>query len=41
MDHVSFAVDLKVVFLTVKKVFEREGISQEGQATMEKFDGSN
>ena len=41
VDHVSFAVDLKVVFLTVKKVFEREGISQEGQATMEKFDGSN
>ena len=41
VDHVSFAVDLKVVFLTVKKVFEREGISQEGQATMEKFDGNN
>ena len=41
VDHVSFAVDLKVVFLTVKKVFEREGISQEGQATMEKFAGNN
>lgn len=41
VDHVSFAVDLKVVFLTVKKVFDREGISQEGQATMERFNGSN
>ena len=41
VDHVSFAVDLKVVFLTVKKVFEREGISQEGQATMEMFNGNN
>ena len=41
VDHVSLGVDLKVVFLTVKKVFEREGISQEGQATMEKFAGNN
>ena len=41
VDHVSLGVDLEVLFLTVRKVFAREGISQEGQATMEKFDGSN
>ena len=29
--------DLKIIFLTVKKVFDREGISQEGEATMEEF----
>ena len=41
VDHVSFQVDLEVVLLTVKKVFAREGISQEGQATMERFNGKN
>ena len=41
VDHVSFGVDLEVLFLTVRKVFAREGISQEGQATMEKFYGNN
>ena len=41
VDHVSFRVDLEVVLLTVKKVFAREGISQEGQATMERFNGNN
>lgn len=34
-------LDLKILFLTVKKVFVREGISQEGQATMSYFDGTN
>ncbi|WP_339263784.1 sugar transferase [Solibacillus sp. FSL W7-1472] len=33
-------LDMKILFLTVKKVFVSEGISQEGQATMEKFKGS-
>ncbi|MBN2870343.1 MAG: lipid carrier--UDP-N-acetylgalactosaminyltransferase, partial [Campylobacterales bacterium] len=28
-------------FLTVIKVFKREGIAQEGEATMEKFNGNN
>ena len=41
VDHVSLRVDLEVVFLTVRKVFAREGISQAGQATMEKFNGNN
>lgn len=38
--HCSFLLDVKILFLTVKKVFVREGISQEGQATMEVFRGS-
>ena len=41
VDHCSFLLDLKIVFLTVKKVIIREGISQEGQATMEFFNGHN
>ena len=41
VDHCSFALDLKIIFLTIKKVFIREGISQEGQATMEFFNGKN
>lgn len=41
VDHCSFLLDLKIVFLTIKKVFIREGISQEGQATMEYFNGKN
>lgn len=41
VDHVSFLTDLKVIFITIKKVFFREDISQEGQATMEFFDGTN
>lgn len=41
VDHCSFWLDLKIVFLTIKKVFIREGISQEGQATMEFFNGHN
>lgn len=41
VDHCSFLLDLKIIFLTIKKVFIREGISQEGQATMEPFNGHN
>lgn len=41
VDHCSFWLDMKILFLTVKKVFVREGISQEGQATMEFFNGKN
>lgn len=41
VDHCSSLLDLKIVFLTIKKVFIREGISQEGQATMEFFNGHN
>lgn len=41
VDHCSFLLDTKIFFLTIKKVFVREGISQEGQATMEVFNGNN
>lgn len=41
VNHISFVLDLKILFLTLKKVFIREGISQEGQATVEPFNGSN
>jgi len=40
VDHVSFKVDLKIILMTIKKVVKSEGISQEGQATMEYFKGS-
>ena len=39
--HCSFLLEVKIIFLTIKKVFVREGISQEGQATMEFFTGNN
>lgn len=39
VENISFVFDLKIFFLTLKKVFIREGISQEGEATMEKFTG--
>lgn len=40
VDNRSLILDLKILFLTVKKVFIREGISQEGQATIEPFKGN-
>lgn len=41
VDNISFLLDLKILFLTIKKVFVREGISGEGIATAETFDGTN
>ncbi|MBR4379790.1 MAG: sugar transferase [Bacteroidaceae bacterium] len=41
VDHLTFAFDLKIFFLTILKVFKREGISARGQATVEAFNGSN
>ena len=41
VDHCSFMTDLKVIFTTIKKVIVRDGISQDGQATMEMFNGKN
>jgi sugar transferase EpsL len=40
VDHWSFWLDLKILFLTVSKVFKREGISQPGHATAEEFMGT-
>ena len=44
VDHVSLLTDLKVIFLTIKKVFVREGINQEaakGGHLMNPFNGHN
>lgn len=41
VNNVSFLLDLKILFLTIFKVVKKEGISQEGRVTMEKFNGSN
>jgi lipopolysaccharide/colanic/teichoic acid biosynthesis glycosyltransferase len=38
--HQTVWLDLKILFLTVRKVFVREGISAQGEATMSKFTGS-
>lgn len=41
VDHCTLVTDIKVIFITIKKVLVREGISQEGNATMEPFNGNN
>lgn len=41
VDHLSLWVDIKVIYLTTLKVLKRDGISEEGQATMEAFNGHN
>ena len=40
VDHRSLALDLKILWMTVRKVFVREGISAAGEATMSPFKGS-
>ena len=41
VDHLSFSLDLRILFLTVGKVFRREGISSDTSVTMEAFTGNN
>lgn len=41
VDNCSILLDAKIVFLSVYKIFVREGISQAGEATMEFFNGKN
>lgn len=41
VDNCSFLTDLKIVFITLKKVFKKADISQDGKATMDAFDGTN
>jgi undecaprenyl phosphate N,N'-diacetylbacillosamine 1-phosphate transferase len=41
VENLSFWLDLKIIFLTIWKVLKKEGISQKGRATMEKFNGEN
>lgn len=40
VDHLSFPLDMRIIFLTLAKVVRRQGISAAGCATMEKFTGS-
>lgn len=41
VDHCSLWTDLSVIFITIKKVIVRDGITHDGQATMEAFNGNN
>ena len=41
VDNISFLTDCKVILTTIKKVLKRDGISAEGQATIEAFNGYN
>ncbi len=41
VDNISFKTDCQIVWLTIKSVLLRDGISHEGSATMEDFNGSN
>ena len=40
-ENLSFLLDIKIVFLTIKKVLKKEGVSKAGMATTEKFNGKN
>ena len=40
VENVSFLLDFKILFLTIKKVFISDGISQQGEATMSYFKGN-
>ena len=40
VDHLSFLVDIKILFFTLKKVFKREGINSASSVTMEPFTGN-
>lgn len=41
VDNRSLWLDIRILWMTFQKVFKREGISQAGQATAEKFMGSD
>lgn len=41
VDHCTLITDIKVIFITIKKVLVCDGISQKGNATMELFNGTN
>lgn len=41
VDHRSLGLDLRILLLTIWKVFQREGINQPGAATMERFTGNH
>ena len=41
VDHLSFALDIKILWMTIYNVIHRKDISTEGQATAPTFDGTN
>ena len=41
VDHCTLWTDIKIIWITIMKVLKRADISQEGQATMEAFNGNN
>lgn len=41
VEKYNFLLDVKILFLTIKKVILVEGISQDGQVSIEPFDGNN
>ncbi len=41
VDSISFVLDLKIIFLTIKKVIIKEGINSDNAATIEPFNGNN
>lgn len=41
VDNISFTTDIKILYMTIKKVFISEGINQIDQATAKKFNGKN
>ena len=41
VDHCSLSTDIRIIITTIKPVLNRDGISQEGNATMDPFNGSN
>lgn len=41
VDHCTLCTDIKIIWITIMKVLKRADISQEGQATMEAFNGNN
>ena len=41
VDHCSFALDMRILWMTIRKVLKSEGIRQPGQATVEEFRGGN
>lgn len=41
VDHLSFLLDVKIFFMTLFKVFKRDGINGAGEATREPFNGKN
>lgn len=41
VENISFVMDVKIIFLTIKKVIKKDGINAEGSVTIEKFTGEN